>query len=115
MKLLIKTEFLTLLLITLFIYFGVFKFSFLLFTVLLFSPDLAILGYGINNRVGAFVYNLVHSLIFPSFLLCIYFITNTEVVLSLSLIAFAHIFMDRLIGYGMKYETGFKHTHLDNI
>lgn len=28
---------------------------------------------------------------------------------------FAHIGMDRLLGYGLKYPTGFRHTHLGRI
>ncbi|HSG45721.1 MAG TPA: DUF4260 family protein, partial [Anaerolineales bacterium] len=31
----------------------------------LFAPDLAIIPYAINKRVGQIVYNLVHTIIFP--------------------------------------------------
>lgn len=31
------------------------------------------------------------------------------------LILFAHVAMDRLFGYGLKYEKGFAHTHLGEV
>ncbi|MEO6206023.1 MAG: DUF4260 family protein, partial [Mycobacteriales bacterium] len=34
---------------------------------------------------------------------------------ALALLWFAHIGMDRGLGYGLKYATDFKHTHLGRI
>lgn len=36
-------------------------------------------------------------------------------VLSLCLIWLAHIGMDRMLGYGLKYPTDFKDTHLGRL
>ena len=41
--------------------------SWILFAVLFFSPDLFMLGYLVNTRIGAAVYNVVHTLFAPGF------------------------------------------------
>ncbi len=82
------------------------------FWALLLAPDLSMLGYLINTRVGAVLYNLIHYkglgivLYFAGFFLVIHELTLAGVVL------FAHSSMDRVFGYGLKYADDFKHTHL---
>lgn len=82
------------------------------FWALLLAPDLSMLGYVINTRVGAVLYNLIHHkglgivLYFAGFFLVIHELTLAGVVL------FAHSSMDRVFGYGLKYADDFKHTHL---
>jgi hypothetical protein len=39
--------------------------------------------------------------------------TNHQTVLALSLIWIAHIGFDRMLGFGLKYPTVFKDTHLN--
>jgi hypothetical protein len=36
-------------------------------------------------------------------------------VLALALILFAHIGIDRWLGFGLKYPSGFKDTHLQRL
>jgi hypothetical protein len=43
----------------------IFEFSWLLFFLLLLVPDLSMLGYLLNNQVGAFSYNLFYTYSFP--------------------------------------------------
>ncbi len=83
-----------------------------LFAVLLFAPDLSFLGYAAGNRVGAAIYNAAHTYIVPLLLGLVGVILGSELVQHIALIHFAHIGLDRALGYGLKYETGFKHTHL---
>jgi hypothetical protein len=40
---------------------------------------------------------------------------EAAVLLAGSLIAFAHIGADRLLGYGLKYGDNFQHTHLGQL
>ena len=40
------------------------------------------------------------------------YLWSADITLAIGLIWLAHIGFDRLIGYGLKYETGFRHTHL---
>ena len=39
----------------------------------------------------------------------------SPLVLSLAMIWLAHIGIDRALGYGLKYQTGFAFTHLGRI
>ncbi len=82
-------------------------------TVLL--PDLALMGYLISARVGAIAYNITHSKLLPSGLLFASLVSVHPLVMSLGLIWFVHIGVDRLFGYGLKYPEGFRVTHLGVI
>ncbi len=86
-----------------------------LFALLLLAPDLAALGYLAGNRVGAATYNLVHTYVLPLALLGYGLWGASPLALSLALIWLAHIGADRLVGYGLKYPTGPKDTHLQRV
>lgn len=83
-----------------------------LFAVLLFVPDLSFFGYAAGNRVGAVIYNLAHSYIVPLLIGLAGVVLGNELAQQIALIHFAHIGLDRSLGYGLKYASGFKHTHL---
>jgi hypothetical protein len=42
-------------------------------------------------------------------------VSDTEIAMELGLIWFIHIGVDRAVGYGLKYPTGFKDTHLQRV
>jgi hypothetical protein len=86
--------------------------SWLLYILLLFSFDVFMVGYAFNLRIGATIYNLGHSMIFPSLLAIVYLLHSSNFVLGFACLGFAHIGIDRAFGYGLKFSTGFKHTHL---
>jgi len=88
--------------------------SWWLFAGLLLIPDVTMIGYLINEKVGASVYNIGHHYGLPVVLGLIGLLLSNPFCLSLSLIYFAHIGMDRAVGYGLKLPTGFKHTHLNH-
>lgn len=73
-------------------------FNFLIFVVLLFSIDIFMIGYLMNSKVGAYTYNIGHSLIAPLILLIIGVTANYRIIIGLSLIWLAHIGMDRALG-----------------
>lgn len=87
----------------------------LLFALLLLTPDLAMLPYLINPRLGALVYNVVHSYVLPLALAAVAYVGDFPTLLPLALIWLAHIGMDRTVGYGLKYGDEFKHTHLQEV
>src|SRR5215469_6354704 len=89
--------------------------SWILFAVLFFSPDLFMLGYLVNTRIGAAVYNVVHTLFTPGILIVIAMFTSRQQVLPFAFIWTAHIGFDRMLGYGLKYPTRFKDTHLQHV
>jgi hypothetical protein len=86
-----------------------------LFLVLILTPDLSMIGYVFGNKTGALSYNLFHhrGIAIVFYLVGVYF-HNNEIQLS-GVILFTHSSMDRMFGYGLKYETGFKDTHLGEI
>lgn len=85
------------------------------FAWLFFAPDLSFLGYFAGARVGALSYNLAHSLVGPLLLLALGLVLSSPSALGAGLIWTAHIGMDRALGYGLKYSTGFTATHLGRI
>jgi hypothetical protein len=84
--------------------------NWVLFIVLLLAPDIAMFGYLRGTRVGAWCYNAFHTLIGPLVLggLSVRF----PYLVPLAIIWAAHIAMDRALGFGLKYEDSFGHTHL---
>ncbi len=87
----------------------------LLFALLLLVPDIAMLGYLFGKRSGAHAYNLFHSYPLPAALLAFGFLANQPLAVSIALIWFVHIGLDRMIGYGLKYSSNFKNTHLSRV
>lgn len=85
------------------------------FLALLFTPDLSMIGYLVNTKVGALTYNLVHTYALPMAMLAVGLVFGVNVIVPVALIWLAHIGMDRTVGYGLKYATSFKDTHLQHI
>ena len=90
-------------------------FHLLWFIVFLFSIDLFMIGYLFNNALGAKFYNFGHTYIIPATLVVIGVSSSTRLLVAAGIIWAAHIALDRALGYGLKYPTGFKNTHLGNI
>jgi hypothetical protein len=88
-------------------------YSWILFAVLFLVPDVSFLGYLRGPRVGSLCYNLVHNYVFPLLLAGVLLIGGRS--LAVPLIWIAHIGFDRMLGYGLKYSTGFGDTHLGRI
>ena len=86
------------------------------FFALLLVPDIGMLGYLFNDRIGAWSYNLFHhrGIAIALYLIGLFFLESGGLQLA-GLILFSHIAMDRALGYGMKYEKGFKFTHLGKV
>jgi hypothetical protein len=89
--------------------------SWVIFFLLFLWPDLSMLGYTRNVRLGASLYNLVHA--YPGTLLlgAASVFENWRNALLFALIWTAHIGLDRMLGYGLKYPTFFKDTHLQRV
>jgi hypothetical protein len=86
-----------------------------LFALLLLTPDLFMLGYVVNPKVGAAAYNLVHTLALPILLSGIAIVAPLPALEPYTLIWLAHIAMDRMLGFGLKYPTQFRDTHLQHV
>lgn len=90
-------------------------YGWLLLLVLALAPDLAMLGYLAGPRAGAAAYDLAHTYVFPIALAATGVLADADLLLQLALIWLTHIGVDRLLGYGLKYPTGFKDSHLQRV
>ena len=88
--------------------------SWWMFALLILAPDLAMLGYLRSPRLGALTYNLGHTYAAPALLAVAGRVLGPRAY-GLAPIWMAHIGFDRLLGYGLKLETGFEQTHLGPI
>lgn len=114
MKTILKLEEIAMLLL------GIFGFSFLdyqwwWFLILFLAPDLGMIGYAFGNKLGTFLYNLFHHKGVAILLYFTGFFSAIPVLQLIGVILFSHAAFDRMLGYGLKYEKGFKFTHLGTI
>ena len=89
--------------------------SWVFFALLILVPDVSMLGYLLGAKVGAAAYNAVHSYGLPAGLVAFGVVAGSSLAVSVAIVWFAHIGMDRLVGYGLKYASGFKDTHLGRV
>ena len=89
--------------------------SWWLFAALWLAPDLSMLGYLGGPKLGARIYNAIHSYVTPATLAVSALLLESPALLPYALIWINHIGVDRLLGYGLKYPAGFKWTHLGTL
>jgi hypothetical protein len=80
-----------------------------------FIPDLSFVGYTLGPRVGAVIYNIAHSLVGAVAVLAYGIVLSVPFATFAGIIWIGHIGFDRMLGYGLKYSSGFTHTHLGLI
>lgn len=73
------------------------------------------IGYLVNTRIGAWLYNIVHHQGVAIVVGLIGLWRGDAAVEFAGLLLFGHSAMDRIFGYGLKYEDDFKNTHLGRI
>jgi len=78
-------------------------------------PDLSMIGYLHNAKTGAWLYNIFHHRALALLVLTLGFLGHLPWIHFAGLILFSHATMDRMFGYGLKYEQGFKFTHLGEV
>jgi len=101
--------------ITAVIIYFMFGFSLWIFLLFLLVPDISMLGYLIDKKIGSYVYNIGHSYIVPILITLFYLVIGENLLLEIALIWLAHISMDRTIGYGLKYTVGFDKTTIQKV
>ena len=75
-------------------------------------PDLSMLGYLVNTKTGAHLYNIFHH---KGIALGVYglgLVFNQPSLQFTGLLLFGHSAFDRIFGYGLKFSDHFKNTHL---
>lgn len=91
-----------------------FSFSWVLFLVLFFVPDISILAHKLKLKHSLLYYNLTHNYFFPVVVLLLSYIANNNMIFQLSLIWISHIGFDRMLGFGLK-TSSFNKTHIANF
>ncbi len=86
-----------------------------LWVPLFFSPDISMLGYLVNTRVGTITYNVFHHKGMAIAIAAIGYYLNNDIVIATGILLFAHSSFDKVLGYGLKYPDSFQHTHLGMI
>jgi len=95
--------------------FGLLPYEWWWFLVLILAPDIGMIGYLFGNKIGAAVYNVFHH---KGIAILIYLAGSylfQPLLQLVGIILFSHSAMDRLFSYGLKYDKGFKFTHLGEI
>lgn len=83
-----------------------------LLLVLALAPDLSMLGYLAGPGTGSTVYNAVHTYVLPLALAGAGLWFDASTVVQIAAIWAGHIGADRAFGFGLKFPTGFRDTHL---
>lgn len=85
------------------------------FALFILAPDLAAAVYLLDKGAGSVAYNLAHFEGFPVALGLAGVLTASPVLFQAGLIWIAHIAIDRVLGYGLKYFGRFKDTHMQRV
>ncbi|TVY05587.1 DUF4260 domain-containing protein [Paenibacillus cremeus] len=90
-------------------------YGWLWFIVLFLFPDLSMIGYIKGNVAGARVYNVFHTYLTSGVFISLGVILDQTIFLQIGLIWTAHIGIDRMAEYGLKYTSDFKATHINRM
>lgn len=83
-----------------------------IFPICILLPDLSMIGYLINTKTGAWLYNFFHHKLVAIIIMISGFWLNNSLLTLAGVILFGHSSMDRMFGYGLKFNDDFKNTHL---
>ena len=86
-----------------------------LLVVLALAPDLSMVGYLAGPVAGSLAYDMAHTYAVPVAIGVVGVLADADVPVQVALIWITHIGVDRAIGYGLKYPSGFKDTHLQRV
>lgn len=94
------------------ILFNQLNYAWWVFPVCFLLPDLSMIGYLVNTKIGAWLYNFFHHKFVAIAVLILGFWLDKSAIMLTGIILFGHSAMDRIFGYGLKFNDNFKHTHL---
>lgn len=95
--------------------FNLLPYTWWVFPALLLTPDIGMLGYLANPRIGAWMYNIFHHKGLAILVGAAGLYANLPFLMLAGTILFAHASFDRMLGYGLKYSNSFNHSHLGEI
>lgn len=112
MKNLLKLEALGLFMLSIILFHQFTDYAWWVFPLLILLPDISMLGYLANPKTGSILYNLFHHKLAAILIFTLGLLIKNEGLILTGIILFGHSSMDRIFGYGLKYDDDFKHTHL---
>ena len=86
-----------------------------LWPILFLAPDISMLGYLVNTHIGAVTYNIAHHKLVAGIVLATGWLMHNPPMITAGLLLWGHSSFDRVMGYGLKYNDSFQHTHLGMI
>ncbi|HSL47315.1 MAG TPA: DUF4260 domain-containing protein [Anaerolineales bacterium] len=114
MKYLVKLEELSLFGLALFL-FSQLDYGWGTYALLFLAPDLSMIGYLTNTRLGAWTYNLIHHKGVSVALYISGFLLSVPWLMFAGTLLLGHSSLDRVFGYGLKHEDAFQNTHLGKV
>src|SRR5690349_10207353 len=109
MKNLLKAEEIAMLGVSIY-FFNLLDYPWWLFLALILTPDISFLGYIANAKVGAATYNFFHHKGMAVLVGLSGLIFDLPLLQLIGIILFSHYSLDRILGYGLKYNSGFEYT-----
>jgi len=101
MKALIRLEEFTLVVLSLYLFLEL-DFAWWWFPLLFFVPDVSLVGYLFNPKVGAFTYNFIHHKALAISLYLLGALTQLPALQLAGVIMFGHSSLDRALGFGLQ-------------
>ncbi len=114
MKNLLKLEELFLFGLALFLFSGL-DYGWGSYALLFLAPDLGMIGYLLNPRLGAWTYNLIHHKGLAVVLYVGGSLFSVPWLMFAGTLLLGHSSVDRVFSYGLKHEDAFQNTHLGRI
>lgn len=88
------------------------EYAWWIFPACILLPDVSMIGYAINNKTGAWMYNFFHHKLVAIAVILVGFWLHNPLISLTGIILFGHSAMDRIFGYGLKFNDHFQNTHL---
>lgn len=86
-----------------------------LFLLLILAPDLSFAAFLAGPRAGSTAYNLAHTYLLPAALFGAGALGGRTTLVLAALVWTAHIGVDRLLGFGLRYPSGARESHLQRV
>ncbi|MEX0722113.1 MAG: DUF4260 domain-containing protein [Balneolaceae bacterium] len=91
------------------------SYSWWMYALLFFLPDVSFAGYLISPKTGAWFYNILHHKGIMIVLILVGYFSGIPLLLAVGIVFLGHAAFDRIFGYGLKFTDSFHHTHLGRI
>lgn len=94
---------------------GFFLQNWYLIILIWLSIDLSMIGYFINKKLGSIIYNLIHNYLLALFIIIFGNYAGSPNLIVVGYILLSHVSLDRFLGFGLKYPSDFKDTHIQKL